>query len=968
VEPPHHAELEVRLPIPDHSPYAQESPSNLAAGRTAAEAFGRRNGGRWQTFGYDPHTRTPNRLLGSGIETGRDVASDAAAEALAREVVAANPEVFGADPGNLRLRHVRRRNGAATVHFDQLFHGIPVWGGRVQLSFTPSGRLYAMGSQYYPDVDADPRPALSREQAEENARSALPFDPATDGLDGETSLLVLPVPLTPTDIDFPLVWRVRVRTQTPFGIWVSHVDAHDGRIIWRYNDVHFWEYSGDAVSEVEPGTYCNDPEMQPSAHLRLTVSGFGTFITDAEGNWNAGDGGTGTATVTADLYGPFVDMINAEGPEAAFEGTATAGVPFRLRWHDGNSRKDERDVFDAVNDLHEFFGRLDPDLAFANGRLTAYVNQTDPCRAYWGGSVMGFCNEGGDCTNAGEIQGIADHEYGHGVQHELLGYQGGEGLGEGNSDFLANLMTQDSIIARGFHFTCWGGLRDSENTLQYPDDVVDQDKHLAGRVIAGFHWDLMQLLQALHGADEGTLRAAELWHFARKLGEPPTQPAQVLDVFAWDDNPAAGYGGDGNLDNGTPHHALICEAATNHGFECPEIVTGVMITHVPLQSRESAGDDTVLAVVSSTEAPIDTTTVRVSVQRNHGAFVDIPMLPTGGPDEYGAVLTGLVVPTEVGYYIAAEDLAGNVGTSPRTATEDLHEFDVANVWEPFEADAGGWVVNLEGTDDATDGFWEHGDPHQTTTNTDIVQPEDDHTPDPGTMCWVTGNAATGSAASDDIDGGRTSLYTPVFNLSGASRAKVTYFRYFTNNRGEPGTEDWVVQARNGLGPWFDVERTRSEQNTWHFVEFDLFELYGTDIGDVQLKFVGNGRETGAYVEALVDDFTVLADFGGTVGVAVAGASGPVPAAAYLTHARPNPFRGRTALRYGISEATRVRLEIFDVTGRLVRVLVDAEQNAGNYALAWDGRDEDGRSLESGTYYGRLRADGATRVRKLTAVR
>jgi hypothetical protein len=113
---------------------------------------------------------------------------------------------------------------------------------------------------------------------------------------------------------------------------------------------------------------------------------------------------------------------------------------------------------------------------------------------------------------------------------------------------------------------------------------------------------------------------------------------------------------------------------------------------------------------------------------------------------------------------------------------------------------------------------------------------------------------------------------------------------------------------------------------------------------------------------------VLADFGGTVGVAVAGASGPVPAAAYLTHARPNPFRGRTALRYGISEATRVRLEIFDVTGRLVRVLVDAEQNAGNYALAWDGRDEDGRSLESGTYYGRLRADGATRVRKLTAVR
>jgi subtilisin family serine protease len=83
---------------------------------------------------------------------------------------------------------------------------------------------------------------------------------------------------------------------------------------------------------------------------------------------------------------------------------------------------------------------------------------------------------------------------------------------------------------------------------------------------------------------------------------------------------------------------------------------------------------------------------------------------------------------------------------------------------------------------------------------------------------------------------------------------------------------------------------------------------------------------------------------------------------------PNPFSDQTTLEYVLPDPAAVRLAVYDVLGRQVRVLVDQKQEAGRHTVQWDGHDESGRRMASGVYLARLVVDGTTQVRKMTFVR
>jgi hypothetical protein len=85
----------------------------------------------------------------------------------------------------------------------------------------------------------------------------------------------------------------------------------------------------------------------------------------------------------------------------------------------------------------------------------------------------------------------------------------------------------------------------------------------------------------------------------------------------------------------------------------------------------------------------------------------------------------------------------------------------------------------------------------------------------------------------------------------------------------------------------------------------------------------------------------------------------------LSFARPNPFVSSTDLRFTIDRPGRVELSLFDVSGRLVRTLVDGELDAGEHVAIWDGRDDRGRPMPAGTYFSRLNGAGASGSRKIT---
>ena len=84
---------------------------------------------------------------------------------------------------------------------------------------------------------------------------------------------------------------------------------------------------------------------------------------------------------------------------------------------------------------------------------------------------------------------------------------------------------------------------------------------------------------------------------------------------------------------------------------------------------------------------------------------------------------------------------------------------------------------------------------------------------------------------------------------------------------------------------------------------------------------------------------------------------------------PTPFSARTNFAFLVpAPGGRVRLEVFDVAGRRVRVLHDGPAVAGRHAAGWDGRDEAGRRLASGVYFARLSLGNETRDRRLVLMR
>ncbi len=81
----------------------------------------------------------------------------------------------------------------------------------------------------------------------------------------------------------------------------------------------------------------------------------------------------------------------------------------------------------------------------------------------------------------------------------------------------------------------------------------------------------------------------------------------------------------------------------------------------------------------------------------------------------------------------------------------------------------------------------------------------------------------------------------------------------------------------------------------------------------------------------------------------------------LHAARPNPFNPRTRLEFELPRSVRARLDVFDVSGRAVAILIDALRPAGPGSVEWDGRDTRGVPVSSGLYICRLSVNGSGQI-------
>ena len=134
----------------------------------------------------------------------------------------------------------------------------------------------------------------------------------------------------------------------------------------------------------------------------------------------------------------------------------------------------------------------------------------------------------------------------------------------------------------------------------------------------------------------------------------------------------------------------------------------------------------------------------------------------------------------------------------------------------------------------------------------------------------------------------------------------------------------------------------------HVLETSAAVDNGTAISAPPEDFDGNPRPSGAGYDigAYEYQFTTAGeDF-----------TGAIPGT-YRISSSPNPFDRTVRISYSLPRAGAVRLGIYDMSGRLVRSLVNGHGHAGGHRVVWDGCDDAGRRAAGGLYLCRLEAHG-----------
>ena len=96
---------------------------------------------------------------------------------------------------------------------------------------------------------------------------------------------------------------------------------------------------------------------------------------------------------------------------------------------------------------------------------------------------------------------------------------------------------------------------------------------------------------------------------------------------------------------------------------------------------------------------------------------------------------------------------------------------------------------------------------------------------------------------------------------------------------------------------------------------------------------------------------------------------PDPVGNVLHQNSPNPFNPSTTIRFDLQEPAGTQLRVYDMSGRLVRVLLNQKWlEGGNHGTVWDGRDGVGRPVSAGIYVYRIDAGTFRSTKLMTLVK
>lgn len=748
-----------------------------------------------------------------------------------------------------------------TVRFEQVVAGVPVEQAALNVLFDTQGRLLSIHVTGAPSVeDAGARPLINAGFA--NLIAARAFEDqfgVTPTTQGNERLVHAWIDAGETR-KWQLCWQVEASIDGPNPIGRKYtIDALGRDVLKSVTTIHNFDVFGTVTANASPGTSAdggNNPPTPIAVPRTRISSSAGTVETDRDGNFNI-SGVNSPLNLTVDYFGQFTDVRNDAGADYSITfNNVQPNVQNNLLANPSPSQNNtaQANTQIHINVLRDFIRDRFPTDSTADFRAIANVNINDSCNAFYNGSSVNFFTAGGGCANTA-FSTVVAHEMGHWLNQRYGTGNGNDGMGEGNADVFAMYAYDTPIVGAGFA-TNGGAIRTGTNNRQFcgdSDPGCYGAVHTDGQVWMGAAWKIRTRLNNALGNAQGDMVADSLFlgwmNSYNQTGIRSIIEPQWLTLD--DDN--------GNIDDGTPNFASIDGGFRQQGF--PGYDLPFLTVNGVTALTDTIDENGPYAISANASANLGTTLTSVEAiySVNNGPAQSAPLSPAGG-FSFGGGIPGQESPSIVRYFVRATDDGGNTEDFPEGGLSTALSFSVGNV-VPIVAtnfeQPSGWTAG-DPSDDATTGIWTRGNPIGTA-----AQPENDNSP-VGGSCWFTGQGAQGgNLGGNDVDGGRTTLLSPVFDAGAAEVIGFSYARWYSNTEGgAPNADVFDVDvSNNGGASWVRVERVGptgpGTDGGWINASFDLASIV-TPTANMRVRFVASDEGTGSIVEAAIDDVSISA--------------------------------------------------------------------------------------------------------------
>jgi hypothetical protein len=582
--------------------YANAQADLDALGVRADSGFVDRRGGRWANLLLSepllPGSGKGNGLSWAGLNRKAPKSDNEMAQAATqafRGYLNANSHPLRVDLGELPGAGkvtVYENSSKIHIHMPRTFEGVRVRGSYLKATIN-HGNLVLFGTENWGDIKTRTQPDVALDAARQNLQAYIDPYPV-DGEWGKAELMLVPVVdgrnLNSVEVGkgfaYRLAWAIRPAFDGDMRRFEALVDAHSGQLLSFEDTNHYAEVKGGVLPVTNDGIV---PDGVEQAGWPMPYADATGGTTDTGGNIDT------SGSVTTDFYGPYVNINDNCGSSSL---TSSSGV---LDWGTsggtdcttpgfggaGNTHASRTGFYELNKVIEMGRGQL-PGNSWLQQRLTSNMNINNTCNAFWNGTVN-FYRSGGGCSNTGEIAGIFDHEWGHGMDANDATPGIASPSGEGIADIYTALRLNDSCIGRNFRSsncsTCQSctGVRDidymkkktgSPSTFSWANSNCGSSVHCKGHVYSEAVWSLWKReLPTLYGYDDNTAHEivnrltyiaagnTGTWYSGTPDSGGCAADSGYMNFLAADDD-------DGDLTNGTPHMQAIFNAFDTQEIAC----------------------------------------------------------------------------------------------------------------------------------------------------------------------------------------------------------------------------------------------------------------------------------------------------------------------------------------------------------------------------------------------------------------